>query len=236
MIISFALNIQRLAHERIQRKVALRQQQQQLRKTARQDRLEETYGSRPPSAAGTGVADGEQDEGDEGTRYLHSTLWWTGLVLMIIGEAGNFVACTYPFYPLILPALSTIVAVMSSLLLVLITLQLFTLMLQGFDLRSWTDGRRIRTGEYCRSIGNGSNPVQRSHRTTSLPRGIPVKGLYRNSPRNRRSSNHRPQCKNPGRKGVFTPYKLSLLLRPFPCSSPFQIFKILADCYFCNDY
>ena len=130
MIISFALNIQRLAHERIQRKVALRQQQQQLRKTA----LEETYGSRPQSVAGTGAADGEHDEGDEGTRYLHSTLWWTGLVLMVIGEAGNFVACTYPFYPLILPALSTIVAVMSSLLLVLMTLQLFTLMLQGFEI------------------------------------------------------------------------------------------------------
>lgn len=134
MIISFALNIQRLAHERIQRKVALRQQQQLLRKTARQDRLEETYGSRPPSAAGTGVADGEHEEGDEGTRYLHSTLWWTGLVLMVIGEAGNFVACTYPFYHYILPALSTIVAVMSSLLLGLITLQLFTLMLQGFEI------------------------------------------------------------------------------------------------------
>ena len=100
MIISFALNIQRLAHERIQRKVALRQQQQLLRKTARQDRLEETYGSRPQSAAGTGAADGEHDEGGEGTRYLHSTLWWTGLVLMVIGEAGNFVACTYPFYHL----------------------------------------------------------------------------------------------------------------------------------------
>lgn len=93
MIISFALNIQRLAHERIQRKLAARHSRKQ---GSRAERESESYASRPPSSGvGNGAAAGTGDEDDhEGTRYLHSPLWWTGLVLMVIGETGNFVACT----------------------------------------------------------------------------------------------------------------------------------------------
>jgi hypothetical protein len=108
VIISFALNIQRLAHERIQRKLASRQHSR--KKHGRQEREQDGYGSRPQTAGGvaamgtatgTGPGDKDDEEAEEGTRYLHSTLWWTGLVLMVIGETGNFVACTIPLvlYP-----------------------------------------------------------------------------------------------------------------------------------------
>src|SRR5271170_3440253 len=76
VIISFALNIQRLAHERIQRK---------LLHNPSSDR-----GVHPPKPA-TGQHEIDEDE----PHYLKSKLWWTGLVLMVIGETGNFVACTY---------------------------------------------------------------------------------------------------------------------------------------------
>lgn len=94
VIISFALNIQRLAHERIQRKLAARHSRKQ---GERGEREAEGYGSRPQSSGVSNGGGGSADEEDhEGTRYLHSPLWWTGLVLMVIGETGNFVACTTP--------------------------------------------------------------------------------------------------------------------------------------------
>src|SRR5271169_6059266 len=81
VIISFALNIQRLAHERIQRKAARNIYQQ-----------ESTYGTHQHPLKNI-----ELDE--DSTQYLKSKLWWTGLVLMIIGETGNFVACNTPSPP-----------------------------------------------------------------------------------------------------------------------------------------
>jgi hypothetical protein len=77
LIISFALNIQRLAHERIQTKLNAQQQTRHI-----QSQVEN-------------IEDVPKDN-DEGTRYLKSHLWWTGLVLMCIGEIGNFVACIFP--------------------------------------------------------------------------------------------------------------------------------------------
>jgi len=118
VIISFALNIQRLAHERIQRKLASRQ----CPKKKQQPRQEQGYGSRPQSAgnpattmtttnagSANGAVEGGRDneELEQGTRYLHSPLWWTGLVLMVIGETGNFVACTIPIIPVILGSLNS---------------------------------------------------------------------------------------------------------------------------------
>jgi hypothetical protein len=82
VIISFALNIQRLAHERIQRRNA-RHGNSNLRN--------ENYGT-PASPAKI-----DDNANDEETLYLKSKLWWTGLVLMIIGETGNFVACKSSF-------------------------------------------------------------------------------------------------------------------------------------------
>jgi magnesium transporter len=86
VVISFALNIQRLAHERIQRR----------RAAAVRDRPEAspaTYGTlHPPKRNGDDGDDGDEDEENEAV-YLRSKLWWTGLVLMAIGETGNFVAC-----------------------------------------------------------------------------------------------------------------------------------------------
>jgi magnesium transporter len=86
VIISFALNIQRLAHERIQRR-----RHTPLHRTAT-DSSSATYGAPHPKDSD------ENEEQNEGL-YLKSKLWWTGLVLMAIGETGNFVACNYPIPP-----------------------------------------------------------------------------------------------------------------------------------------
>ena len=80
VVISFALNLQRLAHERIQRRIAQHHIQS------------DTYGS---NRSTTSKCD-DEDIDEQGTQYLKSKLWWTGLVLMVIGETGNFVACTPP--------------------------------------------------------------------------------------------------------------------------------------------
>src|SRR5579862_4162724 len=87
VIISFALNIQRLAHERIQTRVALNTRE---RRQSQSSDTTRNYGTTPHKP------DDVEDQG-EGTRYLKSKLWWTGLILMAIGETGNFVACTIPF-------------------------------------------------------------------------------------------------------------------------------------------
>jgi magnesium transporter len=84
VIISFALNIQRLAHERIQRK-AYREG-----RPHHHHQEPENYGTRPVANR---KDDDDDDDYDEETQYLKSSLWWTGLVLMAIGETGNFVAC-----------------------------------------------------------------------------------------------------------------------------------------------
>jgi len=78
VIISFALNIQRLAHERIQRTISQHHTQSEV-----------PYGG-PRS---TTSKSNDEDVNEQGTQYLKSKLWWTGLVLMAIGETGNFVAC-----------------------------------------------------------------------------------------------------------------------------------------------
>jgi hypothetical protein len=83
VIISFALNIQRLAHERIQRGRHI-----PLHRTAT-DSSSATYGEPHPK-------DDDEEEKQNEALYLKSKLWWTGLVLMVIGETGNFVACNYP--------------------------------------------------------------------------------------------------------------------------------------------
>ena len=92
VVISFALNIQRLAHERIQRR----------RQSGRRTHTKISamaYGTVHLPKSNDGE-DGEEEEEEENEAlYLRSKLWWTGLVLMAIGEAGNFVACTVPLVP-----------------------------------------------------------------------------------------------------------------------------------------
>jgi hypothetical protein len=93
VIISFALNIQRLAHERIQTRLAKKKRRARAHRAGQEIESGgngEDYTGRPQSK------DGDEEEGDEGTQYLKSHLWWTGLVLMCIGEVGNFVACMLP--------------------------------------------------------------------------------------------------------------------------------------------
>jgi hypothetical protein len=95
VIISFALNLQRLAHERIQTRLSNTTRTKTAHRQGQEIEaggIEADYGSvaRPTSKD----ADDDQEIDDEGTQYLKSNLWWTGLILMCIGEIGNFVACT----------------------------------------------------------------------------------------------------------------------------------------------
>src|SRR5580704_9173239 len=81
IIISFALNIQRLAHERIQSEiiVAIEEEDEQ------QQQPEEERGRHIPTAilepttlvTIKNVNEIDEDDEFEGTRYLKSSLWWT---------------------------------------------------------------------------------------------------------------------------------------------------------------
>lgn len=88
IVISFALNIQRLAHERIQRKL-VDSKDARLR-PSNQESL--SYGS---GQSGSTAKDDDNPDEQDGVLYLKSHLWWTGLVLMAVGETGNFVACIF---------------------------------------------------------------------------------------------------------------------------------------------
>jgi magnesium transporter len=83
IIISFALNIQRLAHERLQ--------SSSTHVAAPPSTEEQVPVLERPVSYGTVLL--KRDEEDESRGYLRSPLWWTGLVLMCLGETGNFVAC-----------------------------------------------------------------------------------------------------------------------------------------------
>lgn len=131
ILISFALNIQRYAHirlneEEIRRKERLRA----IRKSAGE------YGT--VGANGHRIVEGEEYEGDEleplrnsfhshdsqssacteddhegkKTTYLKSPYWWGGIVLMTIGELGNFLA--YGFAPASIVSPLGVVALISN--------------------------------------------------------------------------------------------------------------------------
>jgi magnesium transporter len=97
VIISFALNLQRLAHERIQRKLAARNSRPRSNRqpSENENGRVQDYGS---NRSNHSKNDDDPEAEVEGTRYLKSSLWWTGLVLMVIGETGNFVACILSFF------------------------------------------------------------------------------------------------------------------------------------------
>ncbi|TAQ88003.1 hypothetical protein B7494_g3688 [Chlorociboria aeruginascens] len=121
ILISFALNIQRYAHirllqDRIKRK-------EKIKNGGRTS--QEGYGT----ANGDGVngaeeslrqsfhSDGSQstafsDEDQQESTYLKSPYWWAGIVLMTIGEAGNFLA--YGFAPASIVSPLGVVALISN--------------------------------------------------------------------------------------------------------------------------
>jgi hypothetical protein len=136
ILISFALNIQRYAHIRIEREA----EGERVRLGLRRQRTSggsSTYGSlhSPDREARIlyGDEEGESDEHDDlrqsflsertvkpgrdlvernRTNYLRSPYWWSGFVLMTLGEIGNFLA--YGFAPASIVSPLGVVALISN--------------------------------------------------------------------------------------------------------------------------
>ena len=144
ILISFALNIQRYAHIRLERDELRRSRSW---KSIHKQKHGHNDGVRSEQAedgdhtgrghVADGVANGRsrlideaspsrkrsssrasQDHGDEkmdtehGTSYLRSPLWWLGITLMTVGEAGNFLA--YGFAPASIVSPLGVVALISN--------------------------------------------------------------------------------------------------------------------------
>ncbi|KAF8743816.1 hypothetical protein AX14_000226 [Amanita brunnescens Koide BX004] len=71
VLISFALNLQKLAHKRLSLRASERTTDEQSALLTR------------------------EDDGWHESRYLKSKLWWLGFLLMNLGEAGNFISYAY---------------------------------------------------------------------------------------------------------------------------------------------
>lgn len=122
VLISFALNIQRYAHIRLNREHAEKKRQSKSppRKPIR------GYGTTIDSRIGHGEAEPlarsfdstdssgsvDNDAPIEQTTYLKSPYWWAGIILMIIGETGNFLA--YGFAPASIVSPLGVVALVSN--------------------------------------------------------------------------------------------------------------------------
>ena len=123
VLISFALNLQRYAHIRLNRNKLRRSRSWKSKKKLRnagdvpasygaeeagerngrpasrspgpgqrEDDETSPFGGRSHRSASTDRSDGQDDEEEEGKSYLRSPLWWLGISLMTVGEAGNFLA------------------------------------------------------------------------------------------------------------------------------------------------
>ena len=132
ILISFALNIQRYAHIRLHRERSERKEN--LRNIGK--RTQNGYGTTSTNgsngANGKGHGDGEEDDPlqrsylstdsqstacsdnshKHDSNYLKSPYWWGGIVLMTIGEAGNFLA--YGFAPASIVSPLGVVALISN--------------------------------------------------------------------------------------------------------------------------
>lgn len=131
ILISFALNIQRYAHIRLNGEKIAKERS----RTASRANTIKSYGS--TGAAGQNGSDDHEreeaeaqeseplihakrasmmycDDGDhfQKTTYLHSPYWWAGITLMTIGEAGNFLA--YGFAPASIVSPLGVVALISN--------------------------------------------------------------------------------------------------------------------------
>ncbi|KAH8815638.1 magnesium transporter NIPA-domain-containing protein, partial [Xylogone sp. PMI_703] len=136
ILISFALNIQRYAHIRIRRTRA--QHKEKLRALGRA--LKNGYGATDTN--GSNLPEDYDPEARENHRlgesfhttdsydstssdkmssYLKSPYWWTGIVLMTVGEAGNFLA--YGFAPASIVSPLGVVALISNCIIAPIMLK-----------------------------------------------------------------------------------------------------------------
>lgn len=125
IIISFALNIQRYAHIRLHRELEEKKRQSRnisrnvsaIYGTAggagvRQDGNDEPESPLGHSFASSDFHDNSKDEQPERETYLRSPYWWGGIILMTIGETGNFLA--YGFAPASIVSPLGVVALISN--------------------------------------------------------------------------------------------------------------------------
>ncbi|KAJ4987418.1 DUF803 domain membrane protein [Stagonosporopsis vannaccii] len=133
VLISFALNTQRYAHIKLDREWQEKERQRKRRiksstsisrlgeegrkSTGRQDHGRHSTEHDPLLAeAEASPAPSDSSDADEGAfkqkSYLRSPYWWLGIVLMTIGEAGNFLA--YGFAPASIVSPLGVVALISN--------------------------------------------------------------------------------------------------------------------------
>lgn len=130
ILISFALNIQRYAHIRIERDTELAR----LRTKPTSQNVSDPYGTWTSNGSGhhteeiengnrnrqleqSFLSDRTVQPGDfetlgERKNYLKSSYWWCGIILMLVGEAGNFLA--YGFAPASIVSPLGVVALISN--------------------------------------------------------------------------------------------------------------------------
>ena len=127
ILISFALNIQRYAHIRLHKEKGERKEKARRASKA----LRNGYGATSGNGSGEegSGSSGEEDEpltrsfqsdpqslysdgGNDKDSYLRSPYWWGGIVLMTVGEAGNFLA--YGFAPASIVSPLGVVALISN--------------------------------------------------------------------------------------------------------------------------
>nr|OQO24559.1 hypothetical protein B0A51_07730 [Rachicladosporium sp. CCFEE 5018] len=109
VLISLALNTQRYAHMRLSKE---RDQAESKRKSEESTESGETV----PLLAKHDRDDKEQtDDADKNKSYLRSPIWWIGITLMTVGEAGNFIA--YGFAPASVVSPLGVVALVSNCLI-----------------------------------------------------------------------------------------------------------------------
>ena len=125
ILISFALNIQRYAHIKLHREKVLRREKSKspLRDSG-YGTLAHEDGDGQRNSAGTedltksfqsadsNTSNSSDDDQEGESSYLKSPYWWGGIVLMTIGEAGNFLA--YGFAPASIVSPLGVVALISN--------------------------------------------------------------------------------------------------------------------------
>jgi hypothetical protein len=124
VLISFALNMQRYAHIRLDREWQEKERQRKKRRSAsglenggvksgtaasESDPLIER---RPGLPSEDSNSPGEEEGEYKQKSYLKSPYWWAGIILMTVGEAGNFLA--YGFAPASIVSPLGVVALISN--------------------------------------------------------------------------------------------------------------------------
>ncbi len=125
ILISFALNIQRYAHIRLHQAHEERKESIKNNRKRSQGGYGTTDSNGSIGRVGNGHENGEEDDTlqrsysadfnhdqDYDSTYLKSPYWWGGIVLMTIGEAGNFLA--YGFAPASIVSPLGVVALISN--------------------------------------------------------------------------------------------------------------------------